>query len=59
MSAAEKEVAMEMDVKEALINLNEVEQVGEVVSQFEKNYFGAKKKMNGLDHQSLQSDSQS
>ena len=55
--ASGREVRMELDVKETLNNLRAVEQVSEVVNQFEKNYFGAKKKMNGLDQQSLQSDS--
>lgn len=50
---------MEMDVKDAAINLEEVGQIAEVVNQFERNYFAAKKKMNGLDQQSLESDTQS
>ena len=45
-----------MDVREALSNLQEVGEISEVVNQFERNYFAAKKKMNGFDHTSLESD---
>jgi len=37
---------MEMDVREAMSNLQEVSQISEVVNLFEKNYFATKKKMN-------------
>jgi hypothetical protein len=48
--ATGKEAKMEMDMKQAQVNHQEVGQIAEVVNQFEKNYFAAKKKMNGFDH---------
>jgi len=47
--AAGQEARMEMDVREALSNHQEVGQISEVVNQFERNYFAAKKKMNSFD----------
>ena len=47
------EVVMEMDVKEAVIKYDEVNDIEAVVNDFEKKYFDSKKLMNKTDNCSL------
>ena len=56
-SAGARQQRIEGDFNTAVNNQKEVGQITEVVNQFERNYFAAKKKMNTFDYQTLDADS--